>query len=822
MPQTNHKRPREEEDEADLANQSFGGIAPTDPPVGGSDPANQLVCALLSGADGTTALRRVLKGDVPWGVAVVAAIKSRRGDIKKLDAASKQHRFALRLPNEVILGSEEDQKAALRVVSELVEKSVPDYELLDPDRGHSAEKLCRHFTSRSLSNGHLLLFCCDPNPFAGAIERLMWGRAPKPVQLVVRNDVQLFERMVPEKVTMLAAESGAGKTHALLTSNPNRITVLLVLEDDFKPQSEDSDEIKKSFLSFVLREVAKIIAAPKKRLESRGFKRWTDALDENVRQRVHIVIDEAHGRPNFVRFLCRWCVDIGNMLVVEGSPFAGLDAKTIFFLCAGTGLSSLMYDETSSDPKTFQMLTLKPQVLWRALCRSECNSTRYAVLCSIVDAALEHPLLVLLQDNARAAVLCYNGLRKLFEQLVVEGDDPDLIQAQARNVVQRNATRIFDDVTRQFRATNALRGLYPERIRIASLSALQLLYFEKELTSEDSTRSYRSPFPASQLVGYYGVMTDLAMKIESTEPIPEGYVVDTKRTPTPSDEGSQFCVPSCGRYEMTCSSAAMMTSSLEESPLEPSCLSGYAMQRRAAQAVFLAASSCTTYEELYQRLGCNGPPGRPGDRYLFSKVSLIVLQSWLSGAEAHDQMASLPDNFQTYMKKVEEGDAAYVFINQPGAPYADVIFIARGVVLLVQAQDDAPETSFSQSDLLHNLGKCGLSPDEAMVDSTAPRSTGCNNEEVTQMLCAAAGIDRSRVVFALVRSSELPASTLTSLVTVNAPTQYINVCFPVHPETGKRFPQRRDFMYPLPWPPQTRFDGLQATAVPVCSWPRPM
>ena len=785
-------------------------------------PAMAIVRSLQSNPDVDVAnlssqLQTLVKGNEHWMDKLKRAMVECGADETRLEQQMNlsRHRYIVATSNSELLKSKEDVAMVLDTIQALIKGSRSSHNQPIHTQPMSLVRLATHFRSRTLTTGRCLLLCCNSAALVVATERLMWGKLPVPVTHLEEHQVSFLKIVKPDKVTMLAGESGAGKTHALFTSNPDRITVVLMFDDDFAPTKKDTKKTKGDFLAFVVEHVAEAIAEPKVGIESQGFGVWTDALSEDLRNRIHIVIDEAHGRQNIVSYLCRWRKDVAAALVQKGAPFEGLDQESLHFLCAGTGISLFLNREISCEPNTCQIFTLEPQLEWRLLCpeANERSTPEERVMSSMVGAALEHPCLAQLQENARAALLCYQQLAKLANSL--EGyEEDELLDTRARNTVGRSAHHVFDAVVRKFKDMNALRELSPKEMEKLGLAAFRLLFCEDEVTSKHSRN-----FAIEELVGTYGVVADMAIKIPSTHSPPDGYIVATKWRATAADDGCKYCVPSCGRYTMSCTLAAILASYPDHSPLELSDPSWGTLKRQAAQAMFLAAAVCKTPEELYRCIDCNGPPSRPGDKFQFRTVNLVVLPTPFSGGETHEESVgrNVMKGFKEHMKTVKDRKAAYVFINATGAPYADVFFIAHGIVVLLHALDHRLEIR-SDNYLVEALLTCGLSPEQAPVQQLSPLPAEYRSCEATQMLCDAAGIDRSGVVFALVRSSVIPPAEVRSLHSIKAISKYINLCFPTKPPPGKRFPEKHDLMYPLLWPPRGSAVAIQASTVPICCW----
>ena len=67
-----------------------------------------------------------------------------------------------------------------------------------------------------------------------------------------------------------------------------------------------------------------------------------------------------------------------------------------------------------TDAKIFLIIPLKQQLVWKDLCSSyHFRMGMLLKMTALVEAALRHPWLSLLESNARAAILCFCQLEKI-------------------------------------------------------------------------------------------------------------------------------------------------------------------------------------------------------------------------------------------------------------------------------------------------------------------------------------------------------------------------------------------------------------------------
>ena len=131
------------------------------------------------------------------------------------------------------------------------------------------------------------------------------------------------------------------------------------------------------------------------------------------------------------------------------------------------------------------------------------------------------------------------------------------------------------------------------------------------------------------------------------------------------------------------------------------------------------------------------------------------------------------------LQDVKESGAGYVFINSTHDCYADVFFVAKGVVAVFMVRDDGGE--YDRDHLNQELSLLGLLPGRTPLPDAV---------DTTQLLCDAAGIGRSDVVFTKVRRGGLKKEKNGG--SVRAVTPFIHVR---GPSTTTKL------LSPFKWPP---------------------
>ena len=274
------------------------------------------------------------------------------------------------------------------------------------------------------------------------------------------------------------------------TSNGTSDALTVVLNpavDDFRETlGAKTDENRKEFAKRVTRMVMDAIDVPLKAMKAKGFASWHEFVTRMKElggpsaffRRVHIVIDEAQQHELLVRWLCRWRQSVVESLCSTGGVFAGIEKENVYFMCAGVGLSAPLCEDMATDATSFLVIPLKKQVLWKDLCmKSRLAPDALQRMLALVKAAEEHPWLLLLEENARVATLCFTELLKLSKLIV--GDDLRTAEAklaiQARAAVFGSAHHLFDAVAKEVRARNCLKNVSDAKIVQIAQAAFRLV-----------------------------------------------------------------------------------------------------------------------------------------------------------------------------------------------------------------------------------------------------------------------------------------------------------------------------------------------------------
>ena len=613
-----------------------------------------------------------------------------------------------------------------------------------------------------------ILLCGLPT---AALGRLMWKPPTCSIPHVenkIIDEQRVADAYYGNRVAVLVGEAGAGKTHALLTANRYGLTVVLdPTSSDFLVDLAAAEDAEK-FCSILEAMIAKATLEPMTRMQRSGFGFWRSIVADfkrrsSLTERVHIVLDDVHQFPHCLERLGRWRQSLSNRLVGNGGLFHGLETHNIFFVCAGNGLT--LPGGALSYPPCLAFVVEK-QVRWMELCtacRFPDEQFRGAMQ-TLATAASQHHLLRHLEDNARTAIMCFDEFIELAERMLLALGA--VCALQATTAVGANAFSIFSKVAEAFCGTLDIGRLGSKTTTDVSVSeaALRLILCRKSSKN----------VPPAELVHRFGVVGDVMVDYMC-----EGYVPDDFQTVGSTTEGLWQCVPKTGRHWMSRAMSIILASCVNKSLENMAVEIGDVLGSYVALKVFLAAASTASRGEFFQFLALDGPGGQAPRDALFRFTQLISKK--LAGHYREDGFNM--DLFAGYLKAVHEKDTAYLFTNGGFGFYADVFFVARGVVVLFLLKDNVID--YSARELKQELSELGLMPGE---------ESGTSALQATQLLCDAAGIDRSDVVFTRVLRRGFKGFEHQEVAQLAAGTKYINLCAPSTTSA-------RDLMYPLLWPP---------------------
>jgi hypothetical protein len=208
-------------------------------------------------------------------------------------------------------------------------------------------------------------------------------------------------------VPILAGESGAGKTHHLLTCDVDAVTVyVLSLPGALKSVETVAEELKEAEDLKWVEGVARFVTAAV--LKGRVPPSVWD---------LHLILafDEMGRQTTAVRMLCR-CRDALRRRVKELC-----NAQSVRLIAGGTGVE--MHSRPGSMPDSYELMILKPDPsVWQAYVDSHARTPALREALDVISEAL--PGLVC---NARAAVILKRRIEDLIKALPVEAEVAQLL-----------------------------------------------------------------------------------------------------------------------------------------------------------------------------------------------------------------------------------------------------------------------------------------------------------------------------------------------------------------------------------------------------------
>ena len=575
------------------------------------------------------------------------------------------------------------------------------------------------------------------------------------------------------------------------------------------------------------------------------------SLLETLNRPVHIAVDEAQCNPDIVRGLCRNRVAIETRLRVSAIDGFLPDNVPLQFFCAGTGAHVSLVELSGCSDDAYEVRTIEHIVEWHKLCADD-----QVLLKAIVDAALKHDNLWPLESNGRTAKLAFSHFEMLAEKShwreskmmyppdasVIDSTGPR-IAPEVMEGTSRAASFIQYDVFLKFQSLNSLSRIASrgELFRLAIVIFRMVLLCTK--VEFEKLKDYRTGrFDPAQAVALFGAVYDLAArntKVRSGyRKLPSMNATREAASANGHEKGasSVLLVPESGRYRLEPMMADMLAQLFDHHVPPVHCsaeTSGRSLKWHVARKIVIAAVCCGLKTPgdfcvaLNLKKFLKNIESNRGDNTLRARH----LNKWLCGQTSATVPLSIPDNMPT-KEDIESGNA-YVLLNANGAPYADIIVVAKGVVILFQVKESSA-SALSKEELYEDIAQCGMmtravekflepeqkrssipraSPDKKQAKPAAkspkrplkpaeansgktqsvPRSQVAEKcgDCATNYLCDLADISIANVVFVVVCSNGFNFDLKKFEEVPEEP--YINLC-------AKAPPGSRDFMYPLPWP----------------------
>ena len=390
------------------------------------------------------------------------------------------------------------------------------------------------------------------------------------------------------------------------------------------------------------------------------------------------------------------------------------------------------------------------------------NKTFREVITAVAHASSRHHLLRQLEENSRTAMLCFAQLESLATTIAGEVDSVMPLQRRAEMDVAFCAYFIFRKVATTFCETIDL-GSDRQMAPRAAISAFRL-------TLGAASSKY---FPPADLIHRFGIVGNVIVERNLYSLVADDFVLKT------------------GQYWMSSATAIILASCVDANLKDIAWVVDDVLPNYVAVKVGLAAASAGSRRDFFQFLALNGPDNDgPNARGRPTSLTSVTLSGHF-GTDFGGEDGFDMENFKTFLTNVEENDASYIFTNGRHGCYADVFFVAKGVVALFLVKDSVID--YTVEDLRYELSHMGLLPGEESESYAL---------HATELLCDAAGIDRSDVVFTRVCRRGIKKEKMD----VQAITPFIHVFDPSSTSAPA-------LMYPLQWPPvpERFFYGVLAT-----------
>ena len=388
---------------------------------------------------------------------------------------------------------------------------------------------------------------------------------------------------------------------------------------------------------------------------------------------IIVAVDEVGTSPVLLRALCAISSTISATICSKlqiPSP-----SKTSFrLIVAGTG-SDTLSAEPGSLPETYKLLKIPPgRVLWdkklEQLRDSSHGGVRY-----LADALSKSTFAGDLGQNPRMTMLLCAAAQRLGEAI------PDLRSADAEvtrretDVGRSHLATLFTAAARQFKELNGVQSVNTAEALEFQMIALQA-YFGGPVSETD--RRF--------LCGRLGILTD------------EGRWVR-----------NQLVVPTSGRFGMSATQMALFRLQYGAIVMPSDAWETFELAAAAFAQLALIGCRSRTVGALLKILGA--PPEIISAKELASVtstpgLSFNAVSSFTSPIQLFDRKGREKPLYVDVMQLVNQSSDAFVILNAPCAPFADIIvLVPRAFVLLIQCKFFSPSTAFTAADVDEELKK---------------------------------------------------------------------------------------------------------------------
>jgi hypothetical protein len=479
-------------------------------------------------------------------------------------------------------------------------------------------------------------------------------------------------------VPILAGESGAGKTHHLLTCDADAVTVyVLSLPGALKSVETVAEELKEAEDLKWVEGVAQFVTAAV--LKGRVPPSEWD---------LHLILafDEMGRQTTAVRMLCR-CRDALRRRVKELCH-----AQSVRLIAGGTGVE--MHSRPGSMPDSYKLMILKPDPsVWQAYVNSQAHPPALRKVLDVISEAL--PGLVC---NARAAVILKRRIEDLIKALSVEAEVAQLLSS---------IDLLLAQVSLRYKYMNAMSRLDPDETRDCCADAFRAVHCRLTATN-------LSEPTLIDLVAVRGLITDKrrTQDFETQEEFDRAYDKEHEICSRPgaretiskgTDKWSFHLTPTEGRFEMSAAIGLMILSrfGLQKTNFNRA-ICWETLEELVTAKIVLAFALTNTLNEALEALQIplENQPNIPLDGDVV-KLRLDHGNSQLDHGEKEwmEEIANIGSELRTKAGTV-------VIINTRGGPYGDIIVAVNGWLGLFQTKDaEGERIQFDEEQMKRHLLK---------------------------------------------------------------------------------------------------------------------
>ena len=493
------------------------------------------------------------------------------------------------------------------------------------------------------------------------------------------------------KLPVIAGESGSGKTMLALCPPDGVPEMITLYFNGFHsrqlPRAMDELPTRGKETAMENAFVDEVVSHVRDHL----LKGRSPPPDGATTLRLNLVFDEMGTRRTELRMLCRLRRNVCEAVR------AACNAATVSIMALGTGVNAVG-SKVGSDIDTFIVHTLSNDgCVWNNhldKIRKEAHLSRVSrQLNATTEEIAKLKVVQQLVGNPRAAML----LRDALTRPITNSGDWDAF------VLRSCVDRCIMSVAYGYKVLNGLSNLSHDELRMHCADALRYVMCP-------STQPSPVEVPELDLVHTYGLLVDLSEVLPGKDPKDPAFTYYTS-----SDGVNMVRVPKSGRFAL--SPAIGVMAAVYIGAFRPlaisSSTSGEELELAMAMKVALVLTCVHTVAEAHEAMGfdkavgydaadkkslrreirvageCDGEVlvhqcihriSRPNSRQRKTKANLL-------SKDGHSEVKTIRDALQQAPEASNSNATAVVAINAQGAPYADVIAVAPGLLWLLQLKD---------------------------------------------------------------------------------------------------------------------------------------